>query len=41
MKVEDVLRKYRNDQNVEYAEPNYKAVLADITPNNACYSSQW
>jgi hypothetical protein len=23
------------------AESNYKAVLADITPNNAYYSSQW
>jgi hypothetical protein len=34
MKVEDALKKHRNDPNVEYAEPNYKVVLAYTTPND-------
>jgi subtilisin family serine protease len=41
VKVEDALKKYRNDPNVEYAEPNYKVELADTTPNDTYYSYQW
>ncbi|MBX0311929.1 MAG: S8 family serine peptidase [Sulfurihydrogenibium sp.] len=41
MKVEDALKKYRNDPNVEYAEPNYIIRKLETTPNDKYYSSQW
>jgi thermitase len=41
MKVEDALKKYRNDPNVEYAEPNYIIKKLETTPNDPYYPSQW
>jgi subtilisin family serine protease len=41
MKVEDALKKYKNDPNVEYAEPNYIIRKLETTPNDTYYSSQW
>jgi len=41
MKVEDALKKYRNDPNVEYAEPNYIIRKLETTPNDPYYSYQW
>ena len=41
MKVEDALKKYKNDPNVEYAEPNYIIRKLKTTPNDPYYSSQW
>jgi subtilisin family serine protease len=41
MKVEDALKKYRNDPNVEYVEPNYIVRKLETTPNDPYYSSQW
>jgi subtilisin family serine protease len=41
MKTEDALKKYRNDPNVEYAEPNYIIRKLETTPNDPYYSSQW
>jgi hypothetical protein len=33
MKVEEALKKYKNDPNVEYAEPNYIIKKLETTPN--------
>jgi len=41
MEVEDALKKYKNDPNVEYAEPNYIVRAFETTPNDPYYSSQW
>ncbi|WP_299238715.1 S8 family serine peptidase [Sulfurihydrogenibium sp.] len=41
MKVEDALKKYKNDPNVEYAEPNYIIKKLETIPNDPYYPSQW
>jgi serine protease len=38
--VEDLLKKYKDDPRIEYAEPNYIA-KAQMIPNDAYYSYQW
>jgi subtilisin family serine protease len=41
MKVEDALKKYKNDPNVEYVEPSYIIKKLETTPNDPYYPSQW
>jgi subtilisin family serine protease len=38
--VEEAVRQFRRDPDVEYAEPNYLA-SAFLVPNDALYSQQW
>ena len=38
---DSVLKKYNNDQAVEYAEPNYLYFQSSITPNDVYYGNQW
>ncbi len=40
MSVEDAIAQYKNDPDVEYAEPNY-ILRALLTPNDTAYSSLW
>lgn len=40
VKVEEAVRNYRSDPNVEYAEPNY-IVKTSAIPNDPGYSLQW
>jgi subtilisin family serine protease len=40
MSVEDAIEYYRQDPNVEYAEPNY-IVHSTATPNDASFSTLW
>jgi len=40
VKVEDAVRIYRNDPNVEFAEPNY-IVKTSAIPNDPGYGLQW
>ena len=41
MTVEKALHGYRNDPDVEYAEPNYLLYGAATTPNDSFFSSLW
>jgi serine protease len=38
--IDDILKRYRSNPNVEYAEPNY-IYHATMTPNDTYYSYQW
>lgn len=40
-RTDDIIRRLRQDPNVEYAEPNYKRYLKAVTPNDPLYGSQW
>ncbi|MBI3353921.1 MAG: S8 family serine peptidase [Nitrospirae bacterium] len=40
MSVEDAIAQYKNDPDVEYAEPNY-ILRALLTPNDTAYSNLW
>lgn len=40
LSVEDAIREYKKDPNVEYAEPNY-IVRKSVLPNDPRYSDQW
>ncbi len=35
------LERLRNDENVEYAEPNYRRRPLEVIPNDAAYAQQW
>lgn len=39
-KVGDMIAKFKNESDVEYAEPNFLAA-AQLDPNDSLYSSQW
>jgi len=41
MTVEEALEIYRNDPDVEYAEPNYLRYAAATTPNDTFFSNLW
>jgi subtilisin family serine protease/Tol biopolymer transport system component len=40
-KIEFVVKDYKKDPNVEYAEPNFIVETTATTPNDPYYSSQW
>jgi thermitase len=40
-RTHDMIRRLRQDPNVEYAEPNYKRYLKVVTPNDPLFASQW
>ncbi|MBI4825818.1 MAG: S8 family serine peptidase [Nitrospirae bacterium] len=39
--VEDAVKKYKEDPNVEYAEPNYIVHALAVTPNDTSFNQQW
>jgi len=41
MSVEEAVRKYKQDPNVEYAEPNFIVHALSTTPSDTAFSRQW
>ena len=41
MSVEDAVREYEQDPNVEYAEPNYIVHALATTPNDTSFNLLW
>ncbi|MDO8281670.1 MAG: S8 family serine peptidase [Thermodesulfovibrionia bacterium] len=41
MSVEDAVMKYKEDPNVEYAEPNYIVHTLAVTPNDTSFTQLW
>ncbi len=39
--VEQAVQEYKNNPDVEYAQPNYIYKVADTTPNDPSFNSQW
>jgi thermitase len=40
-RTQDIVRRLRQDPNIEYAEPNYKRYLKAVTPNDPLFPYQW
>ncbi len=41
LSVKDAIIKYKNDPNVEYAEPNYILHISETIPNDTDFGQQW
>jgi thermitase len=40
-RTDDMIRRLKQDPNVQYAEPNYKRYLKVVAPNDPLFASQW